>query len=305
METEIWKTIEGFENYEVSNLGNVRNIKKNRQLKKQLNRYYHVSLYDSSKKISKKLIHRLVAEAFIPNPDNLPVVNHLDENKLNNSVENLEWSTIKNNVIYSSKPHPDDDRYKQASKKILQYSLDGIFIKEWKSVSEASNYLGITVSSISCCLRNKTKTSGGFQWKYYEEHYKTQIDSSISKNSGKRLINQYDLNGNFLKTWKSSKEIALNLKINTPKKIIDCCKGKLKNYKGYIWKYYSKDFLDKIPIEHYKILQFDLNKNFINEYNNVTEALKSVGGKSEGMILNCCEKIRDKAYGYIWEYEKI
>jgi hypothetical protein len=79
----------------------------------------------------------------------------------------------------------------------------------------------------------------------------------------------------------------------------------LKNYKGYIWKYYSKDFLDKISIEHYKILQFDLNKNFINEYNNVTEALKSVGGKAEGMILNCCEKIRDKAYGYIWEYEKI
>lgn len=304
MEIEIWKPIEGFENYEVSNLGNVRNIKKNKQLKKQLSKYYHVNLYDTYGKAYKKLIHRLVAIAFIPNPNNLPIVNHIDENKLNNCVKNLEWCSIKENVIHSSRPHPNDDRYKQASKKILQYSLLGEFIKEWKSVSEASNYLGITASSISSCLKNKVKTSGGFQWKYYEENYKIQINSSISKNSGKRPINQYDLDGNFLKTWKSSKEIALSLKINTPKKIIDCCKGKLKDYKGYIWRYYSKDFSNKISVEHYKILQFDLNKNFINEYNNVVEALKSVNGKSEGMILNCCEKTREKAYGYIWEYKK-
>ena len=300
---EIWKSIEGFENYEVSNLGKVRN-KKGKELKQQLNIYYHVGLYDSNKKCYKKAVHRLVAFAFIPNPDNLPIVNHIDENKLNNIVSNLEWTSIKDNVLHSTKSHPNDLRYKKASKRILQYNLAGEFIKEWNSVTEASIQLGITVSTISSCLKNKTKTSGGFQWKYFEQNYPLNINSVNGKTHINNSIIQYDLNGNYIRLWNSIKDIVKEYNIRTPYKITDCCKGITENYNGYIWKYYSKDFKSKIIPKHLKIGQYNSEKQLIKLHNNIIDALNYIGGKSEAMIIHCCEGLRNKAYGYIWKYEE-
>jgi hypothetical protein len=100
---EEWKKVEGFPNYSVSNLGRVRNDKKNKLLILNDSKgYMRVTLYHDG--LSRRtLVHRLVATAFIPNPDNKPQVNHIDGNKKNNCVTNLEWVTAQENVIHSFK----------------------------------------------------------------------------------------------------------------------------------------------------------------------------------------------------------
>lgn len=114
MENEIWKDIEGFEGrYQVSNLGNVRSLRyKNQKLVKKLtlrtnNHGYKVTGLGENGKTKFVLVHRLVAMAFIDNPNNYPIVNHKDENPLNNHVDNLEWCNYSYNRIYSMNMHPE------------------------------------------------------------------------------------------------------------------------------------------------------------------------------------------------------
>ena len=111
---EEWKLIDGFKNYEVSNLGNVRSLSQKRKLKdgsikvisgklltKQTgwnNKYLCVGLYDDNKKYHRLPIHRLVAKTFIPNPNNYPVINHVDGDTSNNKIDNLEWCTQSHNI---------------------------------------------------------------------------------------------------------------------------------------------------------------------------------------------------------------
>lgn len=102
-----------------------------------------------------KSVHRLVAEAFIPNPDNLPEVNHKDENGLNNSVDNLEWCSHQYNIEYSK------------NKAVVQY-YDGERIAEYKSIKVASQQTGINRKSISNVLNGWSKTAGGYEWDYKE-----------------------------------------------------------------------------------------------------------------------------------------
>ena len=105
MYMEVFKDIEGYEGlYQVSNYGNVLSVKRNKFLKpaEQCCGYYQIAL--SKKCIVKSfLVHRLVAQAFLENPDNLPVVNHLDENRKNNNVSNLEWCTVEHNINYGTR----------------------------------------------------------------------------------------------------------------------------------------------------------------------------------------------------------
>ena len=121
------------------------------------NGYLRVGLYKEGK-IKNHFIHRLVAEAYIPNPENLPEINHKDEDKTNNCLQNLEWCDHKYNINYGT-------RIDKIKKPILQFSLDGEFIREW----ECANDVGKVVqSSINKCLTGKYKTAYGFIWKYKE-----------------------------------------------------------------------------------------------------------------------------------------
>ena len=157
---EIWKEIKDFNNYQISNLGRVKN-NFGKILKPQLRHgYYDIGLYNEEYKLRPKLIkiHRLVAETFIPNPNNYPVVNHKDENKINNSVNNLEWCTTKYNLNYGK-------RNNKIRKRVLQFDSNNNFIKEYNSITEASKECNIPVSCIcrSCVTHYKT---GGYIWRY-------------------------------------------------------------------------------------------------------------------------------------------
>ena len=174
MKKEYWKPVVGYEGlYEVSNWGRVKSLNYNHtgkgKILKQnqiMNGYKSVMLCKDGKR-KNYLVHRLVAEAFIPNPDNLPQVNHKDENKTNNNVDNLEWCDAKYNHNYGtineriSKSQINGKR----SKIVIQYNLDGTFVREWPSTMECGRN-GYDQSSVADCCRGKLKTYKGFLWEY-------------------------------------------------------------------------------------------------------------------------------------------
>lgn len=170
--TEIWKDIKNYEGlYQVSNLGRIRsfyNYKRNGNniLTPQIKRgYYQVGLRKDKKRKWYQL-HRLIATAFIPNPKNLPQVNHKDENKTNNSIDNLEWCTVSYNNCYGTRLKRVKEK---TSRAVLQYDLKGNFIKEYNSLSEASVCCNIkSPGNITECCKGKYKQAGGFIWKYKE-----------------------------------------------------------------------------------------------------------------------------------------
>ena len=107
----------------------------------------------------------MVAETFLPNPDNMPVVNHKDENKQNNSVDNLEWCSYEYNSNYGTNA---ERIAKNESKPINQYDLQGNFIKSWNSGTEIKRTLGYSNGNICNCCRGKQKTAYGYKWQYAE-----------------------------------------------------------------------------------------------------------------------------------------
>lgn len=175
MKKEIWKDILGYEGlYQVSNFGRVKSFKfgKERILKPGTNKYgYLIVILCKNGKVKHFYVHRLVAEAFIPNPHNYPCVNHKDECKTNNNVTNLEFCTYTYNNNYGTKierisKNRDTSKY---FKPILQYTLDGVFVREWKSIAEAGRN-GFNQGHITDCCRGVRKTHKGFIFKYKEDY---------------------------------------------------------------------------------------------------------------------------------------
>ena len=170
---EIWKNIKGLTGYQISNLGRVKSLAKNivkgniiqhrneRILTPHLNidGYLCINI-NYNHKNRKYFIHRLIAENFIPNPNNYPCINHKDENKLNNSISNLEWCTFKYNVNYGTAMQR---RIEKQSKSVIQYDLQGNKIAEYKSIKDAAIATGINKTRIAYCCKQEV---GGFIWKY-------------------------------------------------------------------------------------------------------------------------------------------
>ena len=190
---EIWKSVVGYEGlYECSNLGNIRSLNyrhtntiKNLSLSLSKDGYIKVHLWKNCK--GKVLaVHKLVAEAFVPNPNNKPQIDHINTDKTNNTVwlnedgsvnyekTNLRWVTKKENINnpltikHLSETKIGNENAKSIYRAVLQYTKDGKLIKEWASMNSAARELKINRSGIhSCCNgRNRCKSYGGYVWRY-------------------------------------------------------------------------------------------------------------------------------------------
>lgn len=153
-----WKRIAGYEDYEISDTGLVRSLKRGgtRVLsprKNGRNGYLFVSLCKEGK-AKHIFVHRLVAEAFVPNPLGLETVNHKDEDKTNNQVSNLEWLTRGDNVRYSN------------DMPVLQFDRLGNLVSRFPSLNEAARQTGIAAQSICSVCNGKRKTAGGYGWQF-------------------------------------------------------------------------------------------------------------------------------------------
>ena len=172
---EIYRDIKDYKGlYQVSNFGRIMSLNYGRTRKAKLLKldtthkgYLKVGLSINGKR-KFVFVHRLVAEHFIPNPDNLPEVNHIDENKENNIVENLEWCDRKYNINYGTRNEKSAKTLTNGkqSKPVLQLSLDGEFIKEWESSREIHRQLGYCNSFIGKCCKGKYESAYGFRWEY-------------------------------------------------------------------------------------------------------------------------------------------
>lgn len=191
MSKETWKDVDGYVGkYQVSNLGNVKSLKryvknkngmrvvKEKMLKPYLNNkgYWAVSLTENHKS-KLKFVHRLIAEAFIRYIDNKPFVNHKDGVKTNNNIKNLEWCTQKENVEHAIKSGKYDNVFRVARikkpnhnihlrKKIIQKDINGEIIKEWEGINVACKELKIDSGNVIKALKGKQKKCGGFIWEY-------------------------------------------------------------------------------------------------------------------------------------------
>ena len=174
---DIWKDVRGYEGlYVVSDSGQIKSIARTkpylngvRKRQEQIMRWHLVNGGYAQLMLTNKrgerhsyLVHRIVAEAFVPNPSNLPQVNHIDGNKLNNRAENLEWCTAKENMVHSLNSGLRTD-----AKLVDMFSKNGEYICTYPSIKEAGRKTGVHHQNISLCCIGKTKSAGGYLWRYH------------------------------------------------------------------------------------------------------------------------------------------
>lgn len=197
---EIWLPVKDFESqYLVSNTGKVFSIKHKREKVLQDCRGYKIVNLCKNGKVNKKQVHRLVAEAFISNPNNLPQVNHKDENRSNNNVDNLEWCTAKYNCNYGTRNKklseintgikrgiPISEEHKKhisenspRNKTVFQYKMNGEFVACYRSTREAARQINrVSQGPISQNANRKFKQSYGYIWRYKDDENNEFIDNT-------------------------------------------------------------------------------------------------------------------------------
>lgn len=238
---ELWKDIPGFEGlYQASNFGQIRSldriikyrkdgsgvIYKGKILTQHQNGhgYNIVVLYDYNHKHHNEKVHRLVAKTFIDNPKNYPVINHINQIKTDNRVDNLEWCSYRYNAEWS-----------YMKKNIFyQYDLQGNLINIWKSLSRAAEAINGSRMSLTQCILGKQRKYKGFIWS------RTTIDKDefktwLIKKSSKPVV-QFDLQENVIKEFGSAVEASRCMNCTTGL-ITMACRGNIKTAKGFIWKY--------------------------------------------------------------------
>ena len=253
---EIWKDIEGYEGiYQVSNLGRVRSLdrtiiggaynspmfRKGTILKPQPKGYKgYVGLkLRKDGKSENVYIHRLVAKAFIPNPDNLPEVNHKDENKKNNRADNLEWVTRKENINYGTHTQRQRISLEPKMKSVVMKATDGTILRKFDCIRDAARQTGIRREGIKKCCEHADMfyTAGGFVWEY--KHNENAPVRAVPER--RKAVIQMQEDGVEIATYTSAKDAALATGADAGT-IKECCQGRCKHAGGYRWKYKEVNF---------------------------------------------------------------
>lgn len=245
---EIWKDVAGTDGmYQVSNIGRVRvrdyKVKGYWRILNQVlqdTSYYQVIVYYDG--VLKRVnVHRLVAGAFIPNPNNYPVVNHKDQNGQNNNVDNLEWCTIQYNATYSDAV--ERRRRKiigvyRSNDAVLQYTKDGDFVAKYDSSRSASFAMcgdrTKKAQTIVEVCRDSRNLCCGFQWRYATDNFPLKIAPYRKTNQ----VEQLSLDGEHIAYYESS-YLAFKATGAQPSQILKCCKGKRAQTAGFRWRFYE------------------------------------------------------------------
>ena len=247
---EIWKDIKGFEGrYQVSNMGRVRSLDrwskdkhphfiKGKILKPILNKkehsklgYYHVSLSDGNRNYTHYEVHRLVALHFVPGYKKGLVVNHINENSLDNRAENLEWCTYQYNLNYS-------DVVAWKRKPVYQYTMDGEFVAKHKCCADIEKMMGTYQGAMVYVMyESKTGAWKGYRWSFEPRTKEYWHSHSIKGSAKRRAVLQYTPDMKFIASFNSIGEAARATGIPATT-ISACCQRKATNtITGYLWRY--------------------------------------------------------------------
>jgi hypothetical protein len=338
-ETEIWKKIEGYENYEISTFGNVRNIISNNLLKlSKKGNYYSIGLTDKNKNRKSFRVHRLVCLTFISNPDNKAEVNHKDKNGLNNNVSNLEWNSHQENCIHRSKGIKNSNN---RNIKIRKLNLKNEVIDTYNSMEEAAKWLVDNklsknfnaAKSVICVSVKNNKIVYGFNWKKAleinlenEEWREIILDNKCSgyfisslgriKNKKNIIMENYKIHhSGYIYTRINYNKYAIHRLVaimfipnlenkpfvnhidgNKTNNRLDnlnwvtCSENNIHNHNMGFVKCYTK-----------KIIQYDLEMNEVNKYNSIKEAsnILNIGNTN---ILGALKNRQKTAGGFIFKY---
>ena len=209
------------------------------------NGYYFVCLFKDGKG-KQFYVHRLVAAAFVDNPENKPEVDHIDNDKENNNYWNLRWVTHRenqNNPITRARMLEDTSKFASQvgadnpfSRNVKMFSIGGEYIRTFDTLEEAAKFVGIGAQGIGKACRGERKTAGGYRWKY-DGVAKMKIEPKNRKEpQNKRPVIQLTAQGEFIAEYTSVQDAASSLGIITCN-IVHAARGDLKTYKGYKWRY--------------------------------------------------------------------
>lgn len=240
---EIWKDIEGYEGmYQVSNKGRVKGLdridaagkkRKNRIIKGGVSKGYRYIQLSVNKEIKTFTVHRLVAKAFIPNVDNKPCVNHIDHNRLNNNISNLEWCTHSENnesaLVFG--------KYDEQMKEVYQVDINsGDIIDRHESISSAANKTGIHLTNISACCRDKVYSAGGYIWVFNIKDIRNKLKKYTGNGVRRKVVKICKDTGKKLKVYNNMSEATRDIN-GQQSNIWKCCNGSAITHIGYKWEY--------------------------------------------------------------------
>lgn len=238
-----WITIADYPAYEINDKGQIHNKLTDKILLGTKNangyRYHRLHQYDqNNKSIGFKdfLTHILVANYFVLNPDKKPLVNHLDENKMNSNALNLKWATEKENSNHGSR----NQKISKGGRPVCEYDLDGHLIRIWKSAVAVSSVYDIAARSIHDPCKNKKGTSYGRQWRYYDDTFGADINKAKC--------------GTKMKTYNYNYFIPEDLLLNSTMSIESCIND-------------LNDIINNIPMPNYYLNNINDIIEFINNLN--------------------------------------